>query len=205
MILVAAVGRSGTHYTARLLQQLDLDVGHETVGRDGTASWKHITTGRFVVRKKWRRQRTTYIDAGGFTTVLHQVRHPLKVIASMQTFGEASWRYMAQFTSLTLEEPTLRRAMVAYLEWNRLIEPRADWRFQIERLSEVFETFCRYVGVEPQPMPELPWAARESRTGRYAALGWADLEQADAALAEQIREMARTYGYEDVDHAEGNG
>jgi hypothetical protein len=198
MILIAAVGRSGTHYTAQLLQQMGLDVGHETVGRDGTASWKHITTGTFVVRKKWWRRRSTYIDGSGFTTVLHQVRHPLKVIASMQTFGDATWNYMAQFTNVRLQQPVLRRAMIGYLEWNRLIEPRAAWRFQIERLAEQFDTFCHHIGVEPQPMPSVPQTARDSRVNRYARLAWDDLAREDKRLADELLNLAAAYGYEDT-------
>jgi len=202
MLLITAVGRSGTHYTARLLQAMGLDVPHEAVGRDGAASWKHITTGRFVVKKRWKRKRETFIDSSGFTTVLHQTRHPLKVIASMQTFSDATWGYMAQFTSLTMDQPTLRRAMVGYLEWNRLIEARADWRFQIEQLPAVFDAFCRHAGLDPRPLPELPREARDSRPARYPPLTWADLEREDAALAEQLKQMAGAYGYGDAEQAD---
>lgn len=201
MLLITAVGRSGTHYTARLLQEMGLDIPHEAVGRDGTASWKHITTGSFVVKKRWKRRRETFIDSSGFTTVLHQTRHPLKVIASMQTFSEPTWRYMAQFTSLTMDQPTLRRAMVGYLEWNRLIEARAHWRFQIEQLPAVFDAFCRHAGLQRRPLPELPREARDSRTQRYEPVGWADLAGEDAALAEQLKQMAGAYGYGDAEQA----
>lgn len=198
MLLITAVGRSGTHYTARLLQAMGLDVPHEAVGQDGAASWKHITTGTFVVKKRFKRRRETHIDSSIFTTVLHQTRHPLKVIASMQTFSDATWRYMAQFTSLSLDQPVLKRAMTGYLEWNRLIEARADWRFQIENLPAVFDTFCRYAGLEPRPLPELPREARDSRTERYQPISWVDLQREDDHLASAIQNMAEAYGYGDL-------
>jgi len=197
MLLITAVGRSGTHYTARLLQAMGLDVPHEAVGRDGAASWKHITTGRFVVKKRGKRPRETFIDGSGFTTILHQTRHPLKVIASMQTFSEPTWQYMAQFTTLTLDQPVLKRAMLGYLQWNRLIEARADWRFQIEQLPDVFDEFCRRAGLEPRPLPDLPREARDSRTERYRPLQWADLQRQDPDLTTGLRQMARIYGYRD--------
>jgi hypothetical protein len=197
MLLITAVGRSGTHYTARLMQAMGMDIPHEAVGRDGAASWKHITTGTFVVKKRWKRKRETFIDSSGFTTILHQTRHPLKVIASMQTFGDATWRYMAQFTSLTVGMPVLQRAMLGYLEWNRLIEARADWRFQIEQLTDVFEAFCEHAGLEPQPMPQLPHEARDSRTQRYEPLTWAKLHEQDPGITESLKQMAEVYGYSD--------
>lgn len=195
MILIAAVGRSGTHYTANLMQAIGLDIPHEVRGRDGTASWKHITTGTFTIRKRWRRPRHTFIDGSGFDTVLHQVRHPLKVVASMQTFSDATWRYMALHTSLNLDQPPLERAMRAYVQWNALIEPRACWRFQVERLAEQFDQLCLHVGVEPRPLPQLPAAARDSRTSRFQPVTWNDLRAVDPDWADRLRHTAIRYGY----------
>lgn len=194
MLLITGTPRSGTHYTARLLQALGLEVGHETVGRDGAVSWKHITTGTFEVNKK-RRRRVQHIDSEGFTTVLHQVRHPLRTIASMQTLGEATWAYMAKFTSMTGDEPVLRRAMIAYLEWNRLIEKRAAWCFRIEHFEQVFPEFCRRLGLLEQPLPQLTVGARDSRTKRYSPVTWDDLARVDGDLAERVRRRAVVYGY----------
>jgi hypothetical protein len=202
MLLVTGVGRSGTHYTAALLREMGLDVGHETVGRDGAASWKHAVSGTFVVKKRFRRARVTEIDSKIFETVLHQVRDPLKVVASMQTFGEATWSYMAQHTSVSMEQPVLARAMLGYIEWNRLVEARAEWRFRIEALPEVFDEFCRRAGVEPMAMPEVPREKRDARGARYTPVTWEDLSAADASLASELEAMARAYGY-DAAHSDG--
>lgn len=196
MLLVTGVGRSGTHYTAALLREMGLDVGHETVGRDGTASWKHAVSGTFVVKKRFRRARMTEIDSTIFDTVLHQVRDPVKVVASMQTFGEATWSYMAAHTGVSMAQPVLARAMRGYIEWNRLIEPRAEWRFRIEDLPDVFDEFCRRVGVETRAMPELTRDARDARGARYAPVTWEDLRAQAPSLASELADMAREYGYE---------
>ena len=196
MLLVTGVGRSGTHYTAALLRAMGLDVGHETVGRDGTASWKHAVSGTFVVKKRFRRGRVTEIDSSIFDTVLHQVRDPVKVVASMQTFGEATWLYMSEHTGVSMDQPALARAMRGYIEWNRLIEPRAEWRFRIEELPEVFDEFCRRVGVDPRPMPEVTRESRDARGARYTPVTWEDLRAQDAPLANELAVMARAYGYD---------
>lgn len=195
MLLVTGCGRSGTHYTSELLKRLGLDVPHERVGRNGAASWKHIVSGTFVYVGK---RREVEIDSRGFTRVLHQVRHPLKVISSMQTFSASTWQFMAKFIELDLAAPPVRRAMQAWVGWNRLIEPRARWRFQIEQLAAQFDRFCTEAGVPVQPLPEVPPAAKDSRTDRFAAVGWEDLAALDAGWAEAVRELALEYGYGDL-------
>ena len=194
MILVTGTGRSGTHYTAVVMQRLGLDIPHEAVGRDGASSWKHIVSGTFEVRKK-RVHRITEISSEGFDTILHQVRAPLKVIASMQTFSSFTWDFMAQFIALDRQAPPVRQAMQAYLHWNRLIEPKAQWRFQIEKLPEVFPEFCERIGVEPRPFPQVDHSSRDSRAKRYASLTWDDLAAADPELTGELRAMAAEYGY----------
>ncbi len=194
MILITGTGRSGTHYTAAVMQRLGLDIPHEAVGRDGASSWKHIVSGTFEVKKK-RVHRVTQIRSEGFDTILHQTRAPLKVIASMQTFSTFTWEFMAQFIALDRNAPPIRQAMQAYLLWNRLIERRAQWRFQIERLPEVFPEFCERIGVTPQPFPQVDQGSRDSRTQRYQQLSWDDLAAVDRELTERLLEMAAEYGY----------
>lgn len=58
MLLITGCGRSGTHFTARLLQEIGLDVGHETLGKDGVASWKHIVSRIFVYAAKTGRRKS---------------------------------------------------------------------------------------------------------------------------------------------------
>lgn len=175
---------------------MGLDVPHEVLGRDGTASWKHVVSGTF--ERIGKRRPAATIDGSGFDCVLHQTRHPLKVIASMQTFGVSTWTFMAQHIDMDPQAPHIARAMRAWVGWNRLIESRAEWRFQIEELSAVFPEFCRRVGVQPQPLPEVPHEARDSRTRRYRPLDWLDLVEADEGLAESTRQLALEYGYSDL-------
>lgn len=175
---------------------MGLDVPHESVGRDGAASWKHVVSGSF--ERIGKRRPPATIDGEGFAVILHQVRHPLKVIASMQTFGISTWTFMAQHIELDPKAPKAVKAMQAWVGWNRLIETKAKWRFQIEALDAVFPEFCRRVGVAPQPLPEVPPEARDSRTRRYRPLDWRDLVDADAGLAEATRALALEYGYSDL-------
>jgi hypothetical protein len=195
MLLITGCGRSGTHFTSELLRQMGFDVPHEHVGKDGTASWKHVVSGTFVYIGK---NREVKIDSDGFTHILHQVRHPLKVIASMQTFSDSTWHYMARFIDLNLKASPVHRAMQAWVGWNELVESKASWRFKIEDLPSNFEVFCEKAGLPVQVIPEVSHKAKDSRTDRFSAVYWEDLVELDLKLAECVREMALRYGYENI-------
>jgi hypothetical protein len=175
--------------------EMGFDVPHETVGKDGTASWKHIVSGTFLNVKK---NQGHQICSEGFTRILHMVRHPIKVISSMQTFSASTWGYMAQHAPVDLDAPAARRGMQAWVSWNQLVEKRAHWRFQIESLSSQFDEFCRQAGIPVRAMPQLPPSATDTRVKRYKLLDWQHLAATDASLAEQVREIANGYGYGDI-------
>jgi hypothetical protein len=192
MFLITGTGRSGTHYTSALLTAIGLDAPHESVGRDGCVSWKHATTGVFEYIGKGRE---LTVEDPGFAPVVHQVRDPLKVIASMQTFSLSSWFYMAKTIELRLVDPPLVTAMRAWVGWNALIERRAGWRFRVEDLDSVFPELCQRVGVSNARLPALPVSRRDSRAHRYQPLNWSDLEGASKEWAHEVRVMAERYGY----------
>ncbi len=195
MLLITGCGRSGTHYTSAVLKQIGLDVPHERVGADGAASWKHIVSGTFVYIGKNREEK---IDSSRFTRTLHQVRHPLKVIASMQTFSDSTWQYMEKYIELDLKGNPIKSAMQAWISWNELVELKATWRYKIEDLQSCFEKFCENAGLPVQPMPQVPHGAKDSRTDRFDAVYWEDLVALDAGLADRVRQKALRYGYEDI-------
>ena len=192
MILITGTPRSGTHYTAALLQALGLKIHHEKLDSDGTVSWKHISKGTFYMPE---RKRTTEIFDPGFTCIIHQVRHPLKSISSMQTLRHCSWEFMARTVEIDLNAPLPIRAMQAWLGWNRLISQRAEWRFQIEELPDVFDSLLARLKLPQAPLPLLSHHSKESRTNRYHLLTWGNLLHADKGITHEVAELAREYGY----------
>jgi hypothetical protein len=175
--------------------EMGFDVPHEKVGRDGAASWKHVVSGTFVNLKK---NKGHPICNEGFTRILHLVRHPIKVISSMQTFSASTWAYMAQHAPVDLRAPVAKRGMQAWVSWNRLVEARAHWRFQIEKLPDQFDEFCHQARIPVRPMRQLPSSATDTRIKRYSSFDWNHLKAMEPSLAEQVREMANTYGYGDI-------
>lgn len=196
LVLVTGHPRSGTHFTARMVRSLGYATSIEGRWMCGdtrlVSSWKHAQPGMFKNRFYSRAMRQD------FDTIIHQVRHPLDVIASSATLVDRTVDHIKKYVDIP--EPTVNYdqpttlCMRSWLGWNRLIEPIASWRFQLEELDEVFPEFCRQIGIPEQPSPGM--GARNTRS--HSKLSWQDLEAADADLTAEVREMAHRYGYEDA-------
>lgn len=196
LVLITGHPRSGTHFTARMLRELGYNASIEGRWMSGhtrfVSSWKHARPGMFRNRFYQRPMRQD------FDVVLHQVRHPLDVIASSSTLTERTAEHIKKYVDIP--EPTVGHdqpvtlCMRSWLGWNRLIETVASWRFQLEELAEVFPEFCRHAGIPEQQLPGM--GPRNTR--QHGKLSWDDLEAADTGLAAEVREMARRYGYTDA-------
>lgn len=142
-ILITGCGRSGTKYTAALLQRLGMEVLHEKMGMDGIANWCMAVDS---CDSPWGGGRHNL----KFKTILHQVRHPLNVIPSLTTFTDRSWRFIEQYIPCPQTDPVILRAAKYWYYWNLEAERIASWRYRIEAMPEIFDEFCRRLGVEPR-------------------------------------------------------
>ena len=138
--LVTGSGRSGTRYTASLLGALGLDVRHESLGSEGVVSW-YVAADADTVPYGPPSSRLV------FRHVFHQVRHPLRVIPSLATLRPETWAFVAHHVPCPPDDPLLVRCAKLWLHWNLLAERRAEWRYRIEDLPDIFDEFCRRFGV----------------------------------------------------------
>ena len=138
--LVTGSGRSGTRYTALLLSELGLDVRHESLGSEGIVSWYAATDSDAV---PYGPPSSRLV----FRHVFHQVRHPLRVIPSLATLRPETWAFVARHVPCSPDDPPLVRCAKLWLHWNLLAERRAEWRYRIEDLPDIFDEFCRRFGV----------------------------------------------------------
>jgi hypothetical protein len=150
-----------------------------------------------------------------FEFVLHIVRHPLKVIASVAQFilqhGEPSPEYIERHTPATqltygesrLLEPKqqfILRAARYWYHWNRLAEEKADQTLQVEQLTSVLSGLCHHLSVEYQPERVDKIPKNTNARWRYVreepwTLEWTALEALDPGLSNEIRALAASYGY----------
>src|SRR5580698_4937223 len=159
--LITGCGRSGTKYISHVLSAAGLDVRHEIMGKDGVASWLLGVDAESV---PWGPRRRDF----RFRTILHQIRHPLAVISSAQTFTQVSWGFICQHIRCELEEPLALRCAKYWRYWNEQIEPEADWRYRVEDVQVIWNELCERTGC-PADHAALAVAARDinSRKGAY--------------------------------------
>jgi hypothetical protein len=160
-VLVTGCGRSGTRYTTFVLRRHGLDVGHERLGRDGVASWSLAVDADHV---PWGPSR----QAVSFDVILHQTRHPLKVVCSAMSFKDQSWRFICEHIPCSLEDPLPLRAAAYWYYWNAAAERRADLTFRVENVRGALGEICERLGVEADPsvLDHVPTDVNTRRNGR---------------------------------------
>lgn len=190
-ILITGHPRSGTMYIYKILEALNQPVLFEKESPRFTISWKHAQPGVFV-NYRGESQQINH----NFDLILHQVRHPLKVIASATTLWNSSMAYIAKFVNLpdplNHRNQTILNCMYSYYYWNRLIEKNANWRYRIENFSYFYRIWCNYLNIPYKPLPQIP----KTNTRNHLELSWNNLYKEHKGLACEIKIMAKRYGYE---------
>lgn len=188
---------------ATVFQKLGLDVPHEHyVGRDGISRWSYTHLRKEELPKPWFRGEANNekYNLPADVIILHQVRHPLKVIASVTEMTDFIWEYVGFLAGLRgidwnpLEDPHPLRGMKYWAIWNLFAEGLACYRYRIEALPVVFDELLGVLGLPPTPLPCVP-----TDTGTHnpsVSFTWGDLRYADRCLYFFVRLLAEKYGYE---------
>lgn len=198
-LVITGCQRSGTAYTAALLTACGWWCSHERF---------------FNEQRVWPLQPST-IDSSWAAAphlpdlgahIIHQVRHPLAVIASCLARGtfagkmrpSARWARSQHPSIMRNTDNHLLRTMRYWVEWNLLIEPHADLRWPVENLTPqlLADTLT---GWERSTSLARATAAAElipqdvNHVHTVEPLNWTDLP--DKPLTRRLREMAERYGY----------
>lgn len=179
-LAVTGCGRSGTRYTANLLRAAGLDVMHERFGDDGISDWRLVHFG-------------TSEDH----MLFHQVRHPLRAIESLHTFSQWSWGFINAADSRIASSDLRERCMEYWLYWNISAEQQATMTYRVEDipLQKIIELSGREYR---EPSIEIPTTTNTRRgMDGLPDLGWQDLIDCNAQLAEEIFKLAEHYGYKE--------
>jgi hypothetical protein len=128
-ILVVGHPRTGTGYTAKLLQSWGLDVGHETMGEDGTSDWSLAT-----------RERSLWQDLNfgdyEWDTIIYCVRDPKDSIPSIvytEDIKKDSFDYRVECGKFRPDENPIINAINSILTWDKLIsDMKPNFTFKIE-------------------------------------------------------------------------
>jgi len=191
-IAIIGCGRSGTTYTSQLFKAFGYSIGHESLERHGISSWCLVPD---TAERCWgptsqelRRLRIPRV---------HQVRHPLNVIASISTATERSWQFIANFIPIDADDSITLKGMKYWLYWNQLAETRAELTYRVEDIDSVLPDLFQIARFnescsDTRLISKVP---KNINRRDHGSLTWQAIEAEDASMTKQIRELATRYGY----------
>ena len=155
---------------------------------DGTASWLMARSVKEIPYPWGNCNRDNFSDA----IILHQIRHPLKVISSLQTIHEASWRFIADHIDIRgLSE--IERRMTLWLKWNELCSKQANLTYKVEAINE---SLPKIAGILNIPAPTtIRHVGTKVNARPHDNITWDDLYKVNQNLCEQIKYVMKQYGY----------
>ena len=214
-LLVTGCGRSGTLYITSYLQKLGLDVRHEepippngVMGNDGMVSWFMSADDPSPPMGPGRSQYE-------FKYILHLVRHPLKVIASVAQFifklDIKSYKYIKKhcgfthwptFSQSIKKDELLKCAAEYWLCWNNLTNNIATHRARIENLDEDISPLLETLELTLNNVMTNEISKTTNSRSKYLKddawlLSWTSLYEIDQDLAERVKMLSIEYGYKD--------
>lgn len=197
-LLVLGHPRSGTGFISQYLTALGLPVGHERMQDRGVSSWMFAADADAVPYTFDGTVPTQF----AFRHIVHVVRSPEKVIASMAFASLPDARttnYMSRFITINRQGSVIEQAVQTYLGWNKLIMARRpDLRVKVEEAAEIlpavlgdWELLDAATSAEEIVMPPTNYNARQHRE-----LTWQDIRNAiPEALYAELVEFAEELGY----------
>lgn len=189
-LLVLACARSGTTYITQLLQLCGLQVGHESLGRDGMVCWTAIVRSD---NPPWG-PATHQLK---FKHIVHQVRHPLKVISSVYfTEPPKSWNYIIFHTrQINQQDSHLVKCAKYWLYWNRKAEALSQLTYRVEDIEAALNPLSRLLQF-PLDAKVLKMLSKTTNARTHLDFTWAQLQaELPPALYRDVRALAQKYGY----------
>ncbi len=184
--------RSGTRYMSNLMQECGLNVGHESMGANGTSC------GFYVWADKAERLPCPQdMKPVRFDLTFHLCRHPLKSLRTMPRVlmsGEfESWFRDMGFWAMSSWDP--RTASLIY--WVETRRRLVNAEYPIVRVENIAEHWAMLRDAIPGLPGSPPDVDRNEMQRRSSLLTWSDLEILDADLAQQAQQLAEEMGYAD--------
>lgn len=202
-LLVVGAPRSGTRYTARLLQSLGAKVRHENFGVEGCVSSLLTAEDFYYPFHKpiqmedgtIRIPRRSEIE---WEHILHQVREPLGCISSLCYRGgpDMFWRWQEKHSAVNGDMyPVERRAMRFWVQWNYMAECISEATYRVEDMATVFPELLRpALGMSEEV--EAPHVERQiAPHGDIHRYTWDELMKIDSSAARTCQFYARRWGY----------
>lgn len=191
-LLITGCARSGTTFTSKFFLECGLGIFHEAIGPHGSASWL------MAVKTK----KCPWGDPNhrvSFQHIFHQVRDPLKVIASVYTAEPyESWKYICKHVpQIKMSDSKLLRSAKYWYYWNLKAERKAELTYRIEEIESVLDKMSRILKIplDKSVLANIPKDIN-TRGNHYIEVTWEKLaDELPSDLYKKIRRMAKRYGY----------
>lgn len=192
LLLVTGCARSGTTYIAKVLKHCGLKVSHEKISPDGVVSWLMVVTSDSAPYGP------PYVE-GAYKHIFHQVRCPLKTIASVYcNEPPESWRYIQKFLpQIKNTDSVLIKCVKYWIYWNLLAEAKAEFTYRVEDTEEALVTMGEILGIYLPPEAAHLVSKNTNHRAAYEHLySWCELKELlPSKLYWELRELAMRYGY----------
>jgi glycosyltransferase involved in cell wall biosynthesis len=189
-LLITCCARSGGAFITEYLKRNRLAMSHENDGSYGITSWLMAVD---TESPPWGPPSNAY----NFKHTLHQVRHPLKTIASAGNEPDRSWRYIQRFVpEIKLEDPKIVKGAKYWYYWNLLAEKKAELSYRVEHLDDSLDEINNLLGLNLDKCILKTIPKNVNTRGYKEVYSWQDLkDNLDPELYGNIVEMALRYGY----------
>lgn len=187
-LLITGCGRSGTTFMTCFLNNCGVEVGHEKLGVDGIVSWF------MVVDKDVETE---------YKHILHQVRHPLKVITSffvnIKSLDRPEWKFIRKHVpEISIDDSLIVHCAKYWYYWNLKAEKLAEMNYKIEELSFEIDKITQHTGLSLSNdiLNKMPnninnWLPTSNM------ISWQTLKgEISPVLYQNILDMCKRYGYD---------
>jgi hypothetical protein len=131
-----------------------------------------------------------------YDVILHQVRAPLDVIASLQTLQAGSFNYIDNKIGINQYDDRILQATRYWIEWNMAAAQMSEYSYRVEDMPEQLPVICDYIGI-PYAAENVKIVISQNNTNsrRHENVDAAYIRKHDALLYEQLRHTADFLGY----------
>lgn len=207
--LIVGHPRCGTGFSANLLNQCGLDIGHEANGKDGLSSWMFAVDDHAPYATDKIANRQSALVWNKLILPLRDLQTAVPSVMNENCYAQLSYDYRRHHiramngTDLNDLSSNFERAVASILSWVELIEKLGpDCRFRIEDQSEVLLDFAQAnlnaKFKHPEHLDLAPYNANKPYAGvRYpkqniTSVDWASLPE---ETWKRVVQYCNRYGY----------
>ncbi len=197
-LLIIGCARSGTTYMTQVLRANGLDVKHEGDGSFGIVSWPMVAESE---TSPWGPGAKKFF----FSHIFHQVRDPLKTIASASKEPMSSWVYICRHCpEIKLDDTPLVKAAKYWYYWNLLAEKKAEWTYRVEDIEAVMDKMGRRLKIKLDKGVLVSIPKNTNSRNYRVSYTWPDIKAAVSPdLYKKIVKLAKHYGYKVNEYPKG--